>query len=75
MIPTLENQITVYKNALAVLSGVLPDDLPADVSDTHDNPAQQAYLFDIHKLYELPADIIRSRPDVKAGCAQIANDV
>lgn len=72
MIPTLENQITVYKNALAVLSGVLPDDLPADVSDTHDNPAQQAYLFDIHKLYELPADIIRSRPDVKAAERAIA---
>ena len=72
LIPTLENQITSYKNALAVLTGVLPDNLPADVLSSHKNPVQKAYHYDIYKLYELPADIIRSRPDVKAAERAIA---
>ena len=72
LIPTLENQITSYKNALAVLTGVLPDNLPADVLNSHKNPVQKAYHYDIYKLYELPADIIRSRPDVKAAERAIA---
>lgn len=72
LIPTLKNQINSYKNALATLVGTLPDNLPVDISNTHNNPAQKAYRYDIDKLYELPADIIRSRPDVKTAERTVA---
>lgn len=66
LIPTLEYQIEAYKNALAVLTGVLPDKLPANILDPRNNPVNRAYRYDTGQLYDLPASIIRSRPDVKA---------
>lgn len=65
-IPNLEYQIEAYKNALAVLSGVLPNQLSTEVMDRKNNPVNKAYKFDMKKLENLPADIIRSRPDVQA---------
>ncbi len=66
LIPTLEYQIEAYKNALAVLAGVLPDNLPANILDIGRNPVNKAYQYDTANLYNLPADIIRTRPDVRA---------
>lgn len=66
LIPQLEYQIEAYKNALAVLVGTLPDELPVNVSDNRKNPVNTAYKFDTKKLYALPVEIIRSRPDVQA---------
>lgn len=66
LIPQLEYQIEAYKNALAVLAGVLPDDLPVNVLEKKNNPVNRAYQYNTRQLYELPAGIIRSRPDVKA---------
>ena len=65
-IPALEYQMKAYQNALAVLAGVLPNEIPADVIETKRNPVSKAYRFDTKKLKNLPADIIRSRPDVQA---------
>lgn len=66
LIPQLEYQIEAYKNALSVLVGTLPDQLPVNVLDTKHNPVNTAYKFDMKRLYDLPAEIIRSRPDVQA---------
>lgn len=72
LIPSLENQIESYKNALAVLTGTLPDNLPVNVLDMANNPVNRAYKYDTKLLYSLPASIIRSRPDVRAAERQLA---
>ncbi len=71
LIPNLENQIEASKNALAVLCGVLPTDLPVDPT-RGPNLVKQAYRYDVRQLYNLPADIIRTRPDVKAAERSLA---
>ncbi|MBQ7303907.1 MAG: TolC family protein [Alphaproteobacteria bacterium] len=65
LIPTLENDEANLKNALAVLCGTLPDRLPVILSKTDTNPLTRAYKYDLKVLYNLPASIIRTRPDVK----------
>lgn len=65
-IPALEYQVKSYQNALAVLAGVLPNELPPDLMELKQNPVSKAYQFDTKKLKDLPADIIRSRPDIQA---------
>lgn len=65
-IPTLESQFKNYQNAIAVLAGVLPHEIPIDFSKTSQNLISKAYQFNTQKLKNLPADIIRSRPDVQA---------
>lgn len=72
LIPQLEYQIEAYKNALAVLTGTLPDNLTVNVQDTKNNPVKRAYKFDKKNLYDLPAGIIRSRPDVRAAERAVA---
>lgn len=65
-VPGLETQIENYRNALAVLAGILPNELPISVSEQKNNPVNRAYAFKLERLNDLPADIIRSRPDVQA---------
>lgn len=65
LIPSLENNALAQKNALAVLCGTLPDRLPVIISETDSNPLNRAYKYNLNVLYNLPASIIRSRPDVK----------
>lgn len=62
----LKHQVKTYQNALAVLTGSLPENLPEGVFKTKNNPVKKAYRFEKNKLYDLPIDIIRTRPDVKA---------
>ena len=62
----LKHQLKAYQNALAVLTGNLPENLPEGVFKTTNNPIKKAYRFEKNKLYDLPVDIIRTRPDVKA---------
>ena len=66
LIPALEAGIKAYENALAVLVGVLPNDLPVDVTSLKQNPVFYAYQYDLKRLVDLPINIIRTRPDVKA---------
>jgi len=64
-IPTLRSEIEKYKNALAVLAGVLPSDIPLDANKR--SPLfEQKYKYNEKMVYNLPADIIRRRPDVAA---------
>ena len=64
-IPSLEEQIEAQKNALSVLTGQLAQSSDQNIQNNK-NPINQAFHYDIKNLFDLPADIIRTRPDVKA---------
>lgn len=64
MIPSFDEEITAQKNALSVLIGQLPN---KDLNlKTKTNPIGKAYHYQTKNLFDLPIDIIRTRPDVKA---------
>ncbi|MBO7605375.1 MAG: efflux transporter outer membrane subunit [Elusimicrobiaceae bacterium] len=65
LIPSLEEQIEAQKNALSVLPGQLAQSSDQNIQNNK-NPINQAFHYDIKNLFDLPADIIRTRPDVKA---------
>ena len=64
-IPFYQGEIEQYKNALAVLSGVLPSQLPLDI-DKRSPIFTNNYIYKTEALYNLPSYIIRLRPDVAA---------
>ena len=66
LIPSLETSEKSYINALAVLCGTLADRLPVIISEKDKNTLSRMYKYDLKTLYNLPASIIRTRPDVKA---------
>ncbi|MGN1062905.1 MAG: efflux transporter outer membrane subunit, partial [Alphaproteobacteria bacterium] len=70
-IPQSEYQRLAAKNALAVLIGVLPGELDNLLDGQKSNLIQQEFTYDTAALYELPADIIRRRPDVRAAEEQL----
>lgn len=62
-IPEFKQQVNAYKNALAILTGKLPDEIDAKQKiDIFENIPK----LHIEKIYNLPADVIRKRPDVVA---------
>ena len=65
LIPSLEEQIEAQKNALSVLTGQPPQSPDQNIQNNK-NPINQAFHYNIKNLFDLPADIIRTRPDVKA---------
>ena len=65
LIPSLETQIQAQKNALATLTGNLPNTID-HLLKTQINPIQKAHQYNIKNLTDLPVDIVRTRPDVKA---------
>ena len=65
LIPSLETAEKSYISALAVLCGTLADRLPVILSEKDKNPLSRVYKYDLKTLYNLPASIIRTRPDVK----------
>ncbi len=65
LIPSLEARISSEKNALATLIGKLPNTIDEKIK-TKTNPVKNASRYEIKNLLDLPADIIRTRPDVKA---------
>lgn len=70
-IPQLQSQVEQYKNALAVLSGVLPSQLPLD-SEKRSPIFSNAYQYNIKAMYNLPVSVIRQRPDVAAAEQNLA---
>lgn len=70
-IPQLQSQVEQYKNALAVLSCVLPSQLPLD-SEKRSPIFSNAYQYNIKAMYNLPASVIRQRPDVAAAEQNLA---
>lgn len=65
-IPTLTAQIDTYKNALAVLLGVLPNKLPVNLDKYKKNITADTFKYSVSDLYKLPLGIIQSRPDIMA---------
>lgn len=70
-IPPLKYQTENYKNSIAVLLGVLPDNLPVDLTKYKKNITANTFRFDTKKLYALPLNIIRTRPDIMAAESSI----
>lgn len=71
-IPPLEQSVDAYKNALAVLTGRLPDD-PDFLAENGNggNIVERTFLCDLSALYGIPASVIRRRPDVRAAEAAL----
>ncbi len=65
-IPPLKYEIESYKNALAVLLGVLPSALPIDLQRYKKNITAQTFPYKTSELYNLPLSIVRTRPDIMA---------
>jgi NodT family efflux transporter outer membrane factor (OMF) lipoprotein len=63
-IPPLKVQIENYKNSLAVLLGVLPQNLPKGINGYAKNITSTPFKYNVQNLKKLPLNIIQSRPDV-----------
>ena len=61
-LPQLKTQEKSAQNSLSVLTGELPHQLPDEKTNLLDTENK----FDMKLLSELPADIVRHRPDVRA---------
>lgn len=70
-IPMIDLQITTYQNNLAVLSGVTPSELPIKLDIVRNNITTKTFKYDVKKLYRLPLNVIRTRPDVLAAEATV----
>ena len=65
LLPQLEYSQEAYQNAIAVLTGVLPEMLTID-KDKKGNIAARTFKFDLQKLKDIPFEVVRNRPDVRA---------
>lgn len=65
-IPPLKSQIENYKNAIAVLLGVLPNELPVNLDKYKRNITNTAFKYNVQNLYNLPLGSLRTRPDIMA---------
>lgn len=65
LIPELQYQVEAYRNALAVLTGVLPGTLDAQLVPQTKNIIRRSFKLNLNKLYELPVSVVRLRPDVR----------
>ena len=65
VIPKLETEIETYQNALAVLMGKPAGSLHNQLKTTKNNLITRPFTFSLDKLYEMPVEIIRLRPDVQ----------
>ena len=65
-IPALKIAAAAYKNNLTLLTGKLPEQLNDLLSDTGSNIVREAYIYNPSVLTQIPADALRSRPDVRA---------
>lgn len=70
-IPAIKSQIATYQNNLAVLLGVVPNELPINLNTVKNNITTRPFKYSVKKLYQLPLGIIRMRPDVLAAEANI----
>ncbi|MFI3242188.1 MAG: efflux transporter outer membrane subunit [Alphaproteobacteria bacterium] len=61
----LEYDKEMYKNSLALLTGQLPNALDEILDKNKNNVINQRMDYDIKNIYNLPADVVRNRPDVK----------
>lgn len=67
-LPEILIQEEAYRNALAVLTGQLPQ----NINKSSDNILKQPPAVEIQEFYHLPVEIIRRRPDVRTAEQQLA---
>ncbi|MBO7257432.1 MAG: TolC family protein [Alphaproteobacteria bacterium] len=70
-LPQFQQQKTEFQNTLALLVGQLPTTLNDILKIQKNNLVQQNFDYDLTRLYDLPADIIRNRPDVRVAEEQL----
>ena len=70
-IPQYEYDITQAQNVLALLVGQLPSTLNDILDAQKTNLVEKDFKYNTDKLYELPADVIRIRPDVRIAEEQL----
>ena len=70
-IPDIELEIEKYKNALSILLGVTPDNIPVNLKNRKNNLTARTFKYSVSNLYNLPLDIVRTRPDIMAAEATL----
>ena len=65
-IPPLKQEIEKYKNAIAILIGCIPQETPIDLDKFSKNITSKTFKYSVKTLYNLPLDIIKTRPDIRA---------
>jgi len=70
-IPLLLSQIEIYKNSIATLLGVLPNNLPINLDKFKNNIIAKPFKYSVKELYNLPLGVLRSRPDIMAAETQV----
>lgn len=71
VIPELYINIEQAKNALAVLLGCAPNNLPINLDKYKKNIVKNTFKYSVKNLYNLPLNIIRTRPDIMMTETQI----
>jgi NodT family efflux transporter outer membrane factor (OMF) lipoprotein len=66
-VPSLEAQLRQAKNALSVLLGMAPNDLPGFLTGASDIPVSPTEV-----VVGIPADLLRRRPDIRSAEYQAA---
>ena len=64
-IPNHITDIEKYKNAIFILSGKVENNLAIDLDKYNSNITKKTFKYNVQKLYQIPLDSIRTRPDVK----------
>lgn len=70
-IPDIIVDIEKYKNALYVLSGKTKNNFIINLDKFDKNITKKTFKYNVQKLYQIPLDSIRTRPDVKIAEAQV----
>lgn len=70
-IPNLVMQIEARKNALAVLLGMTPTNVPVNLDKVKKNIVSNTFKYTVKNLYNLPLDILRTRPDIAYSEAKV----
>lgn len=65
-LPSAQNAVEAYKNALTLITGHLPRGLNEALAPNGDNALARGFILDFDVLYSLPVSAIKARPDVRA---------
>ena len=65
VIPKLETEIERSQNALAILTGKPAGTLQTELANQKENLITQKFTYPLDKLYTIPVEVLRLRPDVQ----------
>ena len=70
-IANIQTKTKQAENQLALLTGKLPDNLSNLLQPQKENLVDREFAFDVNRFFELSANVISERPDVKASLYQL----